>query len=200
MSSSVHDFVKSLEVSPLSTGLRKALRLAEDLGAYELGRWCRLELGGYLASNPAMGKETIVPEYRTVTGQHADIYGRVLMLPTDLAFMNSTRLRNGVEELETLAGNRDVVSMHDPNMCDLIQEHLEVQVYAFRFSSVHLAGVFSGIRTVLEDKLRSLQIKSGWGYSHGAPEQDEILELRPNLYGIGVNLRALWLRLRGTKQ
>lgn len=101
--------LKALDRDPMSTNLRETLRLANRLSDTELRNWCRLELGGYIASNPAMTDETVVPEYRTVVGQHADIYGRVLMVPTDLSFINETRIRNGVEELEALSTSRDRV-------------------------------------------------------------------------------------------
>ena len=144
-----------------------------------------------------MTDEIVVPEYRTVVGQHADIYGRVLMLPANLSFMNETRLRNGVEEMEALATSRDVVTIHDPHMCELIDQHLKVHVDVFRFSSVHLTGVLSAIRTELEDRLQALGPKIRHGDSVAADPGDEILELRPNLYGIGINLRALWRRWKG---
>jgi hypothetical protein len=189
----------NLDSSPLSQSLRQALSLAEDAGHADTARWCRLELGGYLASNPAMDEKTVVPEYRTVVGQHADIYGRVLLLPANLSFVGETRLRNGVEELEALAKSREVVAIHDPDMCKLIHEHLKVQVYAFRFSSVHLTGVLSSIRMELQDRLRRLDEIGEAGRAPTSSGRDDILELRPNVYSVGVNLRALWRRWKGTK-
>ena len=111
MATSASKIIKALGRESLSRSLRKALRLADRLNAKEFLNWCRLELGGYVASNPAMTDQIVVPEYRTVVGQHADIYGRVLMVPADLSFMNETRLRNGVEELEALSTSRDTVAM-----------------------------------------------------------------------------------------
>ena len=116
----VDGILSNLDKGRLSASLGKALRLAERAGDKELVRWCRLELGGYFASNAAMGDDTVVPEYRTVPGQHADIYGRVLALPGNLAFVNETRLRNGIEELEVLARGGNRVSIHDAHMCDLL--------------------------------------------------------------------------------
>ena len=188
---------KGIGKEPLSTSLRKALRLADRLAINDLRDWCCLELGGYWASNPVMTDDVVVPEYRSVVGQHADIYGRPLMVPANLSFVNETRLRNGVEELETLSTTRDVVAIHDPHMCELIQEHLNVQVYAFRFSSVHVTGVLAAIALELEQRLGAVEPQVKANGPVEPANESEILELRPNFYGIGLNLRALWRRWRG---
>jgi hypothetical protein len=187
--------LESIEASPLSRSLGTAGRLAHRLGFKDLDRWCRLELGGYLASNPAMTEDIVVPEYRTVVGQHTDIYGRVLMLPSDLAFVNETRLRNGIEELEALEASRHTVVIHEPHICDLIREHLKVEVYSFRFSSIYLRGITSAIRMELVEKLQKLGADEEIESRTLPTKTEEILELRPNIYGIGINLRLLWKRL-----
>ncbi len=197
MNISAKKFQNRLGREPLSTSLRKALRLADRLDAGELRTWCRLELGGYLASNPAMTDDIVVPEYRSIVGQHADIYGRPLIVEADLSFVNETRLRNGVEELEALSTSRDVVALHDPHMCEMILEHLKVQVYAFRFSSVHLKGILSAIALELEDHLCTLGPQTEVDDTRVSSTEDEVLKLRPNFYGIGVDLRALWRRWKG---
>ena len=178
----------------LSKELRDAAKYARDIGAKTFERWCLLELGGYFASNPAMDAKVTVPEYRTVVGQHVDIYGRSLVLPANLAFVGETRLRNGVEELEELAGTRDTVVIHDPRMCELIKDYLKVEVYSFRFSRVNLVGVFSAIRNRLDVELHNL--KPSNPRPRTVKADDEIFELKPNVYGIGINLRALWRSLR----
>jgi len=199
MSKQSKAILETIEHSLLSTALRKTLHLAQRSSQKDIERWCKLELGGYFASNPAMGEDIVVPEYRTVVGQHYDIFGRILMLQSDLEFINETRLRNGVEELEALVNTREMVIIHDSHMCDLIKQHLKVEVYSFRFSSVTLTGVLSAIRIELAEKLeklnklhiiKDLQVKG---------KNEEILELRPNFHGIGINLRALWRRWRGAE-
>lgn len=175
----------------VSEQLRKLSRQAHEVGAKDVEQWCRLELGGYLSFNPAMSERITVPEYRSVTGQHADIYGRILALPSNLSFVAETRLRNGVEELEELADSRDVVVIHDPRMCELINEHLGVEAYSFRFSRIHLVGVLSAIRNNLDEKSRGLKPKASSSPAITRPEE-EIVELKPNFAGIGINLRALW--------
>lgn len=172
--------------------------MASASQATQFERWCRLELAGYLASNPAMTDQIEVPEYRTVVGQHVDIAGRILKLPTKLAFVGETWLRFGVEELEALAKTRGPVVIRDPYMSSVIQQHLNVDVASFQFSAVHIIGILSSIRTELSVQLHALGSTEVNRVSSGnAVERDEIIQLRPNFYGIGINLRALWRRLRG---
>jgi len=199
MNNSCKSILEAIDESPLSISLGKALRLASRAGIKELDRWCRLELGGYFASNPAMGEDIVVPEYRTVVGQHADIFGRVLVLPSDIAFVNETRLRNGIEELEALESSRDTVAIHDPHTCELIRKHLGVEMYAFRFSSVHLKGVLSAIRMELVARLQRIHTSVAKEDLTLAGQGEEILEIRPNFCGIGINLRALWRRFISSK-
>ena len=84
-------------------------------------------------------------------------------------------------------------------MCDLVRQNLGVDVYAFRFSSVHVTGILAVIRTELDDRLRvSTRMSSpAETDSYATQEEENVLELRPNLWGIGVNLRALWRRWKG---
>lgn len=178
----------------VSTALRKALRLAQQANVPDLERWCRLELAGYWVSNPAMGEDVTVPEYRAVVGQHVDVYGQVLMLEPDFEFINETRLRQGVEELEFFAEKHNVVTMHDPQMCQRIREHLRTEVYAYRFAAVHVVGILSSIRTELAERLRHLQPLPGVE----EPRDEDVLMLRPNFHGIGIDLPALWRRWKGT--
>jgi AbiTii len=63
---------------PLSETLPVALRMAQKLGDKDLERWILCELNGY--SPQTMRGTDVVPEYRTITGRHLDIYGRPLML------------------------------------------------------------------------------------------------------------------------
>ena len=59
-----------------------------------------------------MTHDVVVPEYRTVGGQWYDEFGRVFLV-TDpkLGFVNETRLRPGVEELEGFVGKTGVPSI-----------------------------------------------------------------------------------------
>jgi hypothetical protein len=186
------DRSKIPEIQPLSKALQHAARFAAEAGALEFERWLRIELGGYYGSNSAMSPDVVVPEYRTVSGVHFDIFGRRLIVPTDLSFVNETRLRNGVEELESLASGRETIAVHDPTMCELIQQHLKVEVYSFHFSAAHLMGVLAAIRNEFESKFQRVAPVKSDVSSTAEPKSLDILELRPNLYGIGIDLRALW--------
>ena len=144
-----------------------------------------------------MSEDITVPEYRTVVGQHRDLYGRVLQLEPDLSFVNETRLRNGVEELEHLVHTKEMVSIHDPEMCQIIRDHMKVEVFSFSFSSTHLVGVLSAIRLALSTKLSTIEA----AVAALPPQIDkEFLMLRPNFHGIGIDFRALWRRLFGQSQ
>lgn len=193
------NLLSQIDSLPISQAVARGLRIAEAQGASGTVNWCRLELGGYWASNPAMNDEIVVPEYRTVVGQHADIYGRVLILEPELAFVGETRLRNGIDELEMLTQTRDTVTVHDPRMCDLIRQHLHIDVYSFRFSAVHLVGILTAIRERLRESLSTLADFPESNSAHSEDTRDDILELKPNLYGIGIDLRAMWRRWKGTE-
>ncbi len=197
MGLTVKGLLSQIDAMPVSKAVAKGLRIAQSDGVPAFADWCRLELGGYLASNPAMNERVIVPEYRTVVGQHGDIYGRVLILPAELAFIGETRLRNGIEELETLARTRETVVIHDPHMCDLIRRHLDMDVYSFRFSSVHLTGILTAIREQLRESLAKIEGLAQSGATTSQIPDDEILQLKPNFHGIGIDLRAAWRRWRG---
>jgi hypothetical protein len=187
---------KALDTKNTSDALRKTLRLSAITKANDLSRWCKLELGGYIDSNPAMSEDTKVPKYRSVVGQHKDLYGRILMLNSDITFVNETRLRFGVEELEHLACKNDTVSFHDPSMCKIIQENLNVEVYSFTFSSSHIVGILSAIRSELESRLELVASLNCENADLSEP-REEVLMLKPNFHGVGINLRALWRRLFG---
>lgn len=186
--------VSALDRENLSAVLEKVYRAAKSEGTADLAAWCRLELEGYFASNPAMTDNATVPEYRAVGGQDFDIFGRVFVPPDGLAFLNTTRLRYGVGELEQLAKTRDTVVISDLTICSLIREHLNAEVHSFHFSSVHLVGVMAAIRAELVDRLPAFEDAESEP-THVAIGR-EIINLRPNLYGVGIDLRALWHRLR----
>ena len=82
-------------------------------------------------------------------------------------------------------------------MCELIHQHLDVQVYSFRFSRIHVVGVLSAIKSELEDRLRPLDRTDPSVDGAECNSNEDVLELRPNLYGVGLNLRALWRRWKG---
>ena len=187
---------------PLSRAMGRFLGIAEAVGNVEVANWCKLELAGYWASNPALNEDSVVPEYRGIVGQHVNVYGQVLHLSSQLEFVNQIRLRNGIEELETLAESRDVVSIHDPGMCSMIKEHLETDVYSFRFSSVQVKGILAAIRVMLREKITALEKSATPAAVAKASEvsgKESVFQLKPSLYGVSIDLGAIWRRYFGKR-
>jgi AbiTii len=181
-----------LEIEPLSKALQRTLRLARENGASELATWLQLEIGGYYDSNSAMNSSITVPKYRTIVGAHFNIYGQRLQLQHDLSFVNEMRLRDGVEALESLRDSRHTVVLQDPTMIGLIAQHLKVEVATFHFDSVELVQVLSQIRAELFSKAQVLADAPLKKKTTKSADNAEIVMLKPNIHGIGIDLRALW--------
>src|SRR5436853_7217028 len=68
-----------------------------------------LSWGGYLSSNPAMGDDITVPEYRTVAGQYLDASRRPYRFAPELSFVEQTRL-NGEAAAQATSRERSQLS------------------------------------------------------------------------------------------
>lgn len=185
----------------LSKALSKALVWAEGVRDDALVEWVRLELLGYVTANPLMTDSTVVPEYRAVIGQWFDEYGRGLVLSDPkLAFINEIRLRMGVAELESYVGVNGVLALPGDRQAEVINEYLKVRVSTFRFSPSGVPTLLAGIRAQLLDRIamcRALESPvAASGSGDSIKNDEEIIELRPNVAGIGINLRALWRQWR----
>jgi len=170
-----------------------ALRLAQQLENEEFEKWIRLELHGYFNSNPVITEDVVVPKYRTVAGQHSDDFGRPIVITnSELSFVNETRLRFSVAELEQMVSKSEQISTRDPVMTEIIKENLNVVVTIFTFSTKQIPGILSSIKTRLSDYLIEIKpkIESFESEIQIMPNED-VLELKPNIYGIGINLNAL---------
>ena len=188
-----------LDSMPVSRALGRALSLAEDRGDGAMARWCRLELQGYSNGNPAMGEDIRVPEYRTVVGQHRDIYGRLFLAPPEVPFVNEDRLRMGVAQLERLERDRVTITIQNPGMVEIIREQLAVDVYSFTFSSTDITSILASIRAELSSKLAALALPvSALREDVLSRSPDDILEIKPGIWGVHLNVRALWRRLRAS--
>lgn len=189
---------KMVERKPLGVSIPTLLRLVENANTPEFATWLRLELLGYVAANPVMTEEVTVPEYRSVSGRWFDAYNRPLLL-TDpsLSFIEETRVRSGIHELESFARSKGTIAVQVPAHSELIREHLDVEVSTFRFNTSAVPQVLANIKAHLLDRLVQNQdsLERVTNSSTAAPQSDEIIELRPNVAGIGVNLRALWKKL-----
>lgn len=193
----VRKLLSDLDSIPVSKALGRAMRLAHERGDEELARWCRLEAQGYDAGNPAMDEGITVPAYRTVVGQHRDIYGRLFLAPSELVFVNEDRLRMSAAELERLESDHKMVTVHNPTMVQLIKENLDVDVYSFTFSAASVTNILASIGTELSAQLAGLAplpARTRDDMMSRAP--DDIIEVKPGLWGIHVNVRAIWRRIR----
>ena len=188
-----------LEIEPLSKALQRTLRPAHEHGASDLATWLQLEIGGYYSSNSAMSSSITVPPYRTVVGTHFNIYGQRLQPQPDLSFINETRLREGVEALESLRDSRQTVVIQDPTIVELIARYLKVEVSTFHFDSVALVQVLSQIRAELLTRGQVLATTRSKPAKIERTEEDDVILLSPNFYGLGINLRALWRKATGGK-
>lgn len=180
------------------------LMLAKDLKRRDLEAWCKLELDGYLRSNPELTEGTEVPEYRSVAGQWSNEHGQPLVITdAELIFVNSYRLRNGVAELEHLGEETRLQTLVDPGMSNIIRESLQVEVRYFSFSPREVLGVLSSIRIRLIEILllsvvgpeTSIQLCSAEevvAYNQGY----NVEEFLPGWFAIGSNGGGEMLAIR----
>jgi len=201
VSKRISKLIDRLSERPLSVSMAQARKLAVQLGEVEFDRWLRLELYGYFNTNSALREEDVVPEYRGIGGQLTDEHGNVHVMSDPKAqFLNEDRLRFGVEELEQLQFKTGPLSYRDPHRAGLIRQHLGVEITRFSFNPAQIAGVLASIRGELQDRLMGLGSSipsAAYPQTTSLTEPgDPILELRPNFYGVGVNLHALWRKLR----
>ncbi len=147
-----------VSVAPLSELLQSTVLLAADVKNQEAEKWAKLELGGYFKANPEMNKDVVVPEYRTIVGIWHDRFGSPLIIDNPkLHFLNSTRLRNGVAELEDLSQSEITHTMIDPGMAEIFRKEMNVEVDRIVFGSREVVGVLSNIRTRLVEVLGKLR-------------------------------------------
>lgn len=179
--------IDSLHSKSLSETLQKLLLLATQAEDMELVKWVRFELTGYQGSN--VKNNDIVPEYRDVVGYHTDDLNRKFVIEQDdLKFVNSTRLRAGVVELEVYKEHGLILK--SPQLCNLIYQHLEVKVTSFHVSGPQIQNVLANIKSELANKLTTFEPGKITKASNEHVSEG-IIELKPNVFGLGVNLNAL---------
>ncbi len=138
------DLIKKIESEPLSKVLPVVMRITYPINNTKLQQWLKLELNGYFIPNPALTDDVNVPEYRTVSGQHFDDFGRRLDFEqSELNFVNTTILRYGVSDLEYMFEKGGSFSIRDPNMCEFIKSNFEVEVTQFSFDSKQIGGILT---------------------------------------------------------
>jgi hypothetical protein len=189
-----------VEERPLSQSLAAALRIATAIKDDELASWIRLELMGYLADNPAMREDVVVPEYRRVPGEWYDDFGRRFAIDDpNLGFFNELRLRQGIAELEGIVLSSGLLAIRPLEFSEMIRTNLKVEVSTFRFGPSSVRQVLMNIKVHLLDRLASRRDTiDSLPATHVAHEAD-ILQLKPSLYGVGIDLKALWRRMSSKK-
>jgi hypothetical protein len=140
---------------PTSEILHKALLIAKNTKDVELEGWIKLEINGYFNTNPFLTEATVVPEYRTVSGLYCDIYNRPLLIDDNkLQFINTTRLRNGISELENFKTKYgSFMKIVEAESLNLVREFLKVEVHYFSFPTASIDSILDQIRIELLDKI-----------------------------------------------
>lgn len=197
---SMDGILEIAENEDLSHALTAALRIATALGDKEFSTWIRLELLGYLNDNRSFSGER-VPEYRLVSGAGFDRFGRPLILTDEqLYFINQVPLRHGAAELEELATRSGPLTVVMPEYSELIRESLNVDVIVFQFNRAAVRQLLASIRVELIDRLTARRSAiAALPETAAPPVAPEIFQLKPSIYGIGVDLKALWRRLPGRR-
>ena len=150
-------------------------------------KWLKLELNGYYNTNEALTKDVMVPKYRSVIGQYYDRFGRPLVIDSRLAFINERPLREGIVELEEMLSRAsEYYTLVDPIINEELQTTFGVSVSQFTFSSIQINGIISAVRTQLIEHLSQIELHDPIASPTTAFPKDEVIELRPNFYGLGV--------------
>lgn len=174
----------NLNIRPLSESLQNFLVLATKAEDQDLIKWVKFELTGYNSSE--ITHDNVVPQYREVSGYHADDLHQRLVLPReDMQFINIIRIRSGVVELEVY--QEDGLIMKDSDMCKIIQDNLNVHVTSFHVSASQVKQVLANVKCELISRLSKLEDHQ----NTTSLTNEDILEFKPNFYGIGFNLNAL---------
>jgi hypothetical protein len=192
----VANLIRVVETDALSNTLPKVIRLAQGAGNKGLETWARLELHGYFNDNAAMDEDAMVPGYRSVAGFWFDDYGRKLVLDEEnITFVNEIRLRYGAVQLEGLLGATGPLAMRMPEWASLINDALRVNVTTFKFDPRAIPSVLAAIKTELSDRLMTLEPSVGTS-SAVSEVPKEILQIKPGIYGINVDVKEIWRRWR----
>lgn len=151
------ELYNSVDSLPLDSLLSRIVHFAQEHKYAKLERWARLELNGYYGHS-GMTETDVVPEYREISGEHCDEYGRPLVIDDPkLQFINSDRLRQGAIELMEYGKANGYLSVRIPTVIKIIRESLGVDVTRFRFSPTEINAVISRIRSVARDKLNDIR-------------------------------------------
>jgi hypothetical protein len=114
-----------------------------------------------------------------------------------MVFINEMRLRFGVIEMEGMIGAKGPLAFRAANFAEIIRRNLKIEVTTFNFSPAAVPVVLEAIRTQLFDQviLRKEKLK-GRKFETRKSKSDDIIQLKPNIYGIGIDLKALWRKFQ----
>ena len=188
-----YELIELIDKVSLSKSLSKILRVSQEINDNELEKWIRLELHGYWNTNPALTEDVVVSKYRTVTGYYTDDFGRILSITnSDLQFVNEIRLRFGVVELEGYLGAKGPLVFQPLDNIKLVNENLKVNVSYYNIYPNQINSILEQIKTELSDRIVARKNKFDVR-THGSNNdiQEDVIELKPNVYGLGINLKAL---------
>lgn len=190
-----------VEEQPLSRSLPAVLRIATAIGDAELASWIKLELMGYFSDNPAMTERITVPEYRSVAGEWRDDYGRRLVVSDpNFGFINEIRLRQGVAELEGITGGTGMLALRLPDISELMRKQLNVEVSLFEFRPSSVSQVLTNVKVHLLDQLAGRREAIAVLPEASTSQESEILQLKPGMYGVSLDLKAIWRRFFGSRK
>ncbi len=193
------DAIKLTEEASLARSLPATLRLSSTLADDDWSDWLRLELIGYFEENPSMTERVDVPSYRAVPGTWQDDDGRPLVIAdSKMLFFNKVHLRFGVAELETFVGSGPTTtSIRLPEQAGIVSSVLGVDVSTFSFERESVQQVLTKIRKKALEQLRRRKPALSAADVHVRfQKQDDTFLHRPSLWGMGVEPRALWKKLR----
>ncbi len=146
-----------------------------------------------------MTERVDVPSYRTVLGEWQHDDGRPLAIAdSKMLFFNQVRLRFGVAELETFVSSGPMTtSIRLPEQAAIVRSVLGVDVSTFSFERESVQQVLTKIRKkALEQLERRKPAISAPGVNERFQKQDDTFLHRSSLWGMGVEPRALWKKLR----
>lgn len=147
-----------VDCTPLSELLSLSLRLSHKIRNKDMEKWIQLELNGYFNTNPSLTEDVVVPEYRTIVIQHFDKFGEAFIIRNpNLLFVNETRLRNGVSELERLSKLEENVYVQDPYLIQLLHNNCDFEASNYGFNPFQTLGILTSIRTKLIDWLHEIE-------------------------------------------
>lgn len=164
----INEVIDSATDRELSSLMTKALTISKILNDKEFEKWILLETSGYFNTNPALTKDTYVPNYRKLAGLYHDKYNRPLIIddPDLFEIISNYPVREGVSELEGFAKQAGFITFRNPRTNSFIKQSFNVEVDTFTFNAQSTNAVLSEIRnnliSILLEKQQILMEENGY--------------------------------------